>query len=84
MPKSLSGEGGKPRWAGVHHYGGRTSAMDCIDPNLRAAVARKTREELDLENLRGKFTGVTGAGRQGGAATNAGDGADGEGTFAAK
>ena len=67
----LSGEGGKPRWAGVHHYGGRTSAMDCIDPNLRAAVARKTREELDLENLRGKFTGVTGAGRQCGAATNA-------------
>ena len=58
--------------------------MDCLDPNLRVALAKKTGEELDLENLRGKFTGVTGAGRQGGAATNAGDGADGKGTFAAK
>ena len=52
-----SGEGGKPRWAGVHHHEGRTSAMDCIDSNLRAAVAKKTRGELDLENLRGKITG---------------------------
>ena len=51
------GEGGKPRWAGVHHYEGRTSAMDSIDPNLRAAVAKKTREELDLENLRGNSQG---------------------------
>ena len=33
-----------------------------IDPNLRAAVARKTRKELNLENLRGKFTWVPGAG----------------------
>ena len=24
--------------------------MDCIDPNLRAAIAKKTREDLDLEN----------------------------------
>ena len=47
-------------------------------------LQRKPREELDLENLRGKFTGATGAGRQGGAATGAWDGADGEGTFAAK
>ena len=69
---------------GVHHCEGRMSAMDCIDPNLRAAVAERTSEELDLESLRGKFSGVTGAGRQGGVATNAGDGADGEGTFAAK
>ena len=50
-------------WAGVRHHEGRTSAMDCIVPDLRAAVAKKTREELDLENFRGKFTGVTGAGR---------------------
>ena len=56
-----SGEGGTPRWARVRHYEGRTSAMDCIDPK---------------ENLRGKFTGVTGAGRQGGATTSTGDGAD--------
>ena len=82
--EAYSGEGGKPRWAGVHHYEGRTSAMDCIDPNLRAAVAKKTREELDLENLHGKFTGASGAGRQGGASTNPPHGADGEGTFAAK
>ena len=53
-----SGEGGKPR--------GHTSAVDCIDPNLRAAFAKKTREDLDFENLRGKITEVTGAGRQGG------------------
>ena len=45
---------------------------------FRAAFAKKTREELDLEKLRGKFTGVTGAGRQGSATTNAVDGADGE------
>ena len=64
-------EGGKQRWAGVHHHEGRISAMDCIDPNLRAAVAMKTREELDLENLCGEFTGVTGAGRQCVAATGA-------------
>ena len=43
--EAYSGERGKPRWATVHHYEGRTSAMDCIDPNLRAAVAKKTREE---------------------------------------
>ena len=78
------GEGGRLRWAGVRHYEGRMSAMECIDPILRASVAKKTREELDLENLRGKFTGVTGTGRQSGAAAGAGDGADGEGTLPAK
>ena len=61
-----------------------SECLDCVDPNLRAAVANITREELDLENLSGKFTGATGAGRPGGAAIGAGDGADGEGTFAAK
>ena len=66
--EGYSGEGGKPRWAGVHHYEGRTSAVDCIDTNLRAAVAKKTREELDLENLRGKFAGVISTGKQGGTA----------------
>ena len=39
--EAYSGEGGKPLWAGVHHYESRTSAMDCIDPNLRAAVAKQ-------------------------------------------
>ena len=52
--EACSGEGGKPRWAEVRHYEGRASALDGIDPNLRAVVAKKTREELDLVNLRGK------------------------------
>ena len=56
--------------------------MNCTDPNLRAAVAKKTC--VDFGNLRGKFTGVTGTGRQSGTATGAGDGADGEGTLAAE
>ena len=42
---AYSGDAGRPRWAGVHHYEGRTDAMDCIDPNLRVAVTKKTREE---------------------------------------
>ena len=41
---AYSGEGGKPRWDGVHHHELRASAMDSIDPNLRAAVAKKTRD----------------------------------------
>ena len=56
----------------------------CIDPNLRAAVAKKTREELDLEILREKFTGVIGAGNRGGTTPGAREGVDGEGTSAAK
>ena len=32
--EAYSGDGSRPRWAGVHHYEGRTDAMDCIDPNL--------------------------------------------------
>ena len=49
--RSLFCEGGKPRWVTVGHYEGRTRAMDCIDPNLRAVVAKKIREELDLDNF---------------------------------
>ena len=82
--EAYSGGGGAPLWAGVRHYEGRTSATECIDPNLRADVAKKTREELDLENFLGKLAGLTGVGRQGGATTGAGDGADGEGTFPVK
>ena len=84
IAEAYSGEGDKPRWARVQHYKIRTSAPVCIDPDLRAAVAKKTREELDHEHLHGKFTGVTGVGRKSGATTSAGDGADGEGTPAAK
>ena len=53
--EAYSGDGGRPRSAGVRHHKGRTSAMNCIGPRLRAAVAMKTGEELDLENLRGKI-----------------------------
>ena len=52
--------------------------------NLRATVARKNREEPDVETLFGKVTGVTDTGRQGDETTGAGNGADGEGTPAAK
>ena len=36
--EAYSGERCRPRWAGVHHHEGPTNTMDCIDPNLRAAV----------------------------------------------
>ena len=49
--------------------------MGCIDPSLRVAVAEKTPEELDLENLRGKFTETSSVARQGSTPTDAGDGA---------
>ena len=52
--------------------------------NLRVTVTRKNREELDVETLFGKVTGVTYSGRQGDETTGAGNGADGEGTPAAK
>ena len=71
--EGYSGDGGRPRWAGVHHYEGRNDAMSCFDPNLRVAVAKKTREELDLENLRGKFTGTGRGARQGSTPTDAGE-----------
>ena len=71
--EAYSGDGGRPWWAGVHHYEGRIDAMGCIDPNLRVAVAKKTREELDLENLRGKFTVTSIVARQGCTPTDAGD-----------
>ena len=54
------------------------------DQNLRVTVTRKNREELDLENLFGGVTGVTDTGRQEDETTGAGNGADGEGTPAAK
>ena len=82
--EAYSSDGGKPRWARVRHYEGRTSAMDCTDSNVRAAVANKTREELELENLYGKFTGVTDAGNRGGTSPGATEGFDEEGTFAVK
>ena len=58
--------------------------MDCMDPNLPVAVTKKTREELDLENLRGKFTGTSGGARQGSTPVHAGDGAAQDGYSTAK
>ena len=75
IAEAYPGEGDKPRWTRVQHYKRRTRAPVCIDRDLRAAVVKKTREELDLEHLRGKFTGVTGTGRKSGATMSAGDGA---------
>ena len=53
---------------GVHHFEGRTSAMDCIDPNSRAAVAKKTREELDLLTEKEHLPPREGAAKNGGLA----------------
>ena len=79
---------GGARWLMPLPGGGYIAAQwilsSCINPNLRAAVAKKTREELDLENLREKFTGLTGAGNRGGTTPGAREGVDGEGTSAAK
>ena len=36
----------QPRWAGVHIYQGATDAMAAIDPNVKASVVRKRKEEL--------------------------------------
>ena len=60
------------------------SWLEDDDQNLRATVTRKNREEPDLENLFGIITRVTDTGRQGDETTGAGNGADGEGTPAAK
>ena len=54
------------------------------DQNLRATVTRNNSEEPDLENLFCEVTGVTDTGRQGDETTGARNGADGEGTPAAK
>ena len=82
--EAYSDDGGRSRWAGVHHYEGRTDAMDNIDPNLRAAFARKTREELNLENIHGKFMGTSVDARQGDTPTAVGDDAAQDGTSTAK
>ena len=86
--EAYSGEGGKPRWAGVHHNEGRTSAMDCIDPNLRAPrsiLIRICGLPLQRKLVRNWTLNTSAASSQGDwSATGAGDGADREGTFAAK
>ena len=61
-----------------------SSRLSTLGWRLRATVTRKNREEPDLENLFGKVMGVTDTGRQGNETTGAGNGADGEGTPAAK
>ena len=45
--------------------GEKSQLSECFDPKLRVTIAKKTREELDLTNLRGRFTGTSGGSRQG-------------------
>ena len=52
--EAYSGDASQPRWAGVHLYQGTTDIMAAIDPNLRAGVARKRKEELEVANLANK------------------------------
>ena len=52
--EAYAGDDGRPRWAGVKHYDGTTNALDCVDPQLRASVAKKNKEEMDMEALRSK------------------------------
>ena len=47
----------QPRWGGVHLYQGTTDAMSAIDPNLKANVVRKRKEELEVANLSNKVLG---------------------------
>ena len=49
----------QPRWQGVHLYQGTTDAMAAIDPNLKANVVRKRKEELEVANLSNKVYGST-------------------------
>lgn len=49
----------QPRWQGVHLYQGTTDAMAAIDPNLKANVVRKRKEELEVANLSNKIYGST-------------------------
>ena len=33
---------------------GEANALDCVDPRLRVSVAKKSKEEMDMEALRSK------------------------------
>ena len=57
----------QPRWQGVHLYQGTTDAMAAIDPNLKASVVRKRKEELEVANLSNKVLGGNDHGGIGGA-----------------
>ena len=57
----------QPRWQGVHLYQGTTDAMAAIDPNLKASVVQKRKEELEVANLSNKVLGGTDHGGIGGA-----------------
>ena len=52
--EAYSADAKQPRWAGVHLYQGTTDIMAAIDPSLRAGVARKRKEELEVANLANK------------------------------
>ena len=53
--EDCSGEGGKPRSVGVRHCEGRTSAMDCIVPNLRTVVVKKTARKWNWKSSTGNL-----------------------------
>ena len=82
--EAYSGEGGKPRCAGVSSLRRADKCCGLCGLLLQRKPVRSWTLKLDLENLRGKFTGVICTGRQGGTAAGAGNGADGEGKPAAK
>eukprot|EP00974_Lingulodinium_polyedra_P003252 304842-Lingulodinium_polyedra.AAC.1 len=52
--EAYSGDPARPRWAGIRHDAGIADPPDPIDPALRLTVARKAKEELELENLRAR------------------------------
>ena len=64
IAEAYSGDGNHPRLAGVSHYDGRTNPMDPVDPQLRAIVAKRNKDELELEALRGRAQGAVQGGRQ--------------------
>ena len=80
--EAYSGEGGKSRWAGVHHYEGERVPWTVSIRICELPTQRKPAGSWTLKTSAVNW--ATGAGRQGGTATGDGDDADGEGTSAAK
>ena len=83
--EAYAGDSKQPRWTGVHFYQGTTDVMAAIDPNLKASVVRRRKEELEVANLSNKVLG----GKfeelgQNGLPAPPGDGVDGGLSLAAK
>lgn len=41
-------------WHAVKHYTGVTATLDCLGTQLRSYVARRNKDEVELENMRSK------------------------------